>query len=207
MKNLLGTGNSKLNETAKHFDVKILNFSIPSGNDKLTGKITCPFAGPCLKLCYAKKGFYAFSNVQKALSERYLATKEQIFEERIISQITKLKTDKQVYIRIHDSGDFYSLAYFEKWISIANKLPNIRFYAYTKSHSILREQILPENFDLIYSYGSKNDHLINDNIERHAKIFDTLEQLESNGYINASKLDLLATKWFSNTNKVGLILH
>lgn len=207
MKNLLGTGNSKLNETAKYFDVKILNFSIPSGNDKLTGKITCPFAGSCLKLCYAKKGFYAFNNVQKALSVRYQATKEIDFEQRIINQINKLKTNKKIYIRIHDSGDFYSLVYFQKWLSIAKKLPNVRFYAYTKSHSILREQILPENFDLIYSYGSKNDHLINDNSERHAKIFDNLEQLENSGYLNASKLDLLATKWFNKNNKVGLILH
>lgn len=207
MKNLLGTGNSKLKQTEKHFDVKILNFSIPAGNDKLTGKITCPFAAGCLKFCYAKKGFYRFSNVEKALSMRYNATKESNFEELIIDQIKKIKTNKQVYIRIHDSGDFYSLGYFYKWINIALKLPNIRFYAYTKSHSILRDAFIPENFDLIYSFGSKNDELINIDSERHTKIFNTVDELENSGYINSSKLDLLATKWFSQNNKVGLLIH
>jgi hypothetical protein len=54
--NLLGTGNTKLVKTAKEFGVRIFNFSIPAGNDKKSGKITCPFAGSCLKLCYAKRG-------------------------------------------------------------------------------------------------------------------------------------------------------
>ena len=37
--NLLGNGNTKLQKTAKEFGVRIFNFSIPAGNDKLTGKL------------------------------------------------------------------------------------------------------------------------------------------------------------------------
>jgi len=86
--------------------------------------------------------------------------------------------------------------------------PSVRFYAYTKSHSFIRGNFdIPENFDLIFSLGSKNDELINLDTERHAKIFDSLEELESNGYFDSSVYDLNATKWISANKKVGLIIH
>jgi|688.fasta_scaffold99646_4 hypothetical protein len=211
VKKLLGTGNSKLNKTAKEFNAKIFNFSIPAGNDKITGKITCPFAGECLKLCYAKKGAYAWSNVQLALHERYTASKETDFVERIDSELIKeqnKKHGKQVYVRIHDSGDFYSPTYFAKWLEIARLNPSVRFYAYTKSHSFIRGNFnLPENFDLIFSLGSKNDELINQESERHSKIFQSMEEMTAAGYSDASYLDLNATKWVTGNNKIGLLIH
>lgn len=207
MKKLLGTGNSKLQKTAKKFGVRIFNFSIPAGNDKLTGKITCPFADACLSLCYAKKGFYRMPHVEKTLSERNQATRETDFVDRITDELSKVKRDKQIYVRIHDSGDFYSPVYFEKWVSIANANPEVRFYAYTKSHSFIRGRDIPENMDLIYSLGSKNDQLIDQDSERHSKIFYSMEQMAMDGYFDSSYLDLNATKWVTNNNKIGLLIH
>lgn len=208
MKKLLGKGNSKLQRTQKKFGVKIFNFSIPAGNDKLTGKITCPFAGKCFEdFCYAREGNYKFNNVQIALSNRHKATRESDFVERINSELSKLKNNKQVYVRIHDSGDFYSPAYFEKWLQIAYNNPNVRFYAYTKSHSFIRGRQLPENMDLIYSLGSKNDQLINLDTERHSKIFQSIEAMDNEGYSDSSYLDLNATKWVTNNHKIGLLIH
>jgi hypothetical protein len=207
METLLGTGNSKLQKTAKEFGVKIFNFSIPAGNDKASGKITCPFAGSCLKLCYAKKGAYRWGNVERALSRRYEASKEADFVERITDELNKVKKDKQVYIRIHDSGDFYSPAYFIKWLEIARLNPSVRFYAYTKSHSFIRGIELPENVDLIFSLGSKNDELINVENERHSKIFYSVDEMQSSGYSDASYLDLNATKWYTTNKKIGLLIH
>ena len=208
METLLGTGNTKLKKTAQEFGVKIFNFSIPAGNDKATGKITCPFAASCLSLCYAKKGMYRFGNVERALSKRYEASKEADFVARITSELAKVKKDKPVYVRIHDSGDFYSPAYFAKWLEIARLNPSVRFYAYTKSHSFIRGNFnLPENFDLIYSLGSKNDELINQETERHSKIFYSMDEMNAAGYTDASYLDLNATKWFTGSNKIGLLIH
>jgi len=207
MKKLLGTGNSKLQKTEKEFGVKIFNFSIPAGNDKLTGKITCPFADACLKLCYAKKGFYRMPKVENALSERNQATRETDFVDRITDELGKVKRDKQIYVRIHDSGDFYSPVYFEKWVSIAKLNPDIRFYAYTKSHSFIRGREIPENMDLIYSLGSKNDQLIDQESERHSKIFYSMDDMVSEGYSDSSYLDLNATKWVTTNNKIGLLIH
>lgn len=207
METLLGSGNSKLQKTAKEFGVKIFNFSIPAGNDKASGKITCPFAGSCLKLCYAKKGAYRWGNVERALSRRYEASKEADFVERITDELNKVKKDKQVYIRIHDSGDFYSPAYFVKWLEIARLNPSVRFYAYTKSHSFIRSIELPENVDLIFSLGSKNDELIEVENERHSKIFYSVDEMQSSGYSDASYLDLNATKWYTTNKKIGLLIH
>jgi hypothetical protein len=207
METLLGTGNSKLVKTAKKFDVKINNFSIPAGNDKKSGKITCPFAGKCIKLCYAKKGAYRWGNVERALTRRYESSKEENFVELISNELNKIRKNKQLYIRIHDSGDFYSPAYFAKWLEIARLNPTVRFYAYTKSHSFIRGIELPENFDLIFSLGSTKDELINQESERHSKIFYSAEEMIDQGYTDASEYDLLATKWFTQNNKIGLIIH
>lgn len=207
MENLLGNGNSKLVKTAKEFGVKIFNFSIPAGNDKKSGKITCPFAGSCLKLCYAKKGMYRFGNVERALSKRYEASKEADFVERISNELKKVKKGIQVYVRIHDSGDFYSPVYFAKWLEIARLNPSVRFYAYTKSHSFIRGIQLPENVDLIFSLGSKNDELIDVENERHSQIFKTADEMAAAGYTDASYLDLNATKWFTANKKIGLLIH
>ena len=208
MENLLGTGNSKLKKTAKEFNVRIFNFSIPAGNDKLTGKITCPFAGSCLSLCYAKKGMYRFGNVERALSKRYQATKEENFVQRITEELAKVKKDRQIYVRIHDSGDFYSPTYFAKWLEIARLNPSVRFYAYTKSHSFIRGNFaIPENMDLIFSLGSTKDELINTETERHSKIFQSSEDMENAGYFDSSYLDINATKWVTENHKIGLLIH
>lgn len=207
MENLLGTGNSKLVKTAKKFDVKINNFSIPAGNDKKSGKITCPFAGSCIKLCYAKKGAYRWGNVERALTRRYESSKEENFVDRITWELSRIKKNKQVYIRIHDSGDFYSPAYFNKWVEIAMQNRDVRFYAYTKSHSFIRSKFIPYNMDLIFSLGSTNDELIDQENERHSKIFYSAEEMIDQGYTDASEYDLLATKWFTENNKIGLIIH
>ena len=208
METLLGTGNTKLKNTAKHFDIKIFNFSIPAGNDKASGKITCPFAGSCLSLCYAKKGMYRFGNVERALSNRYEASKKEDFVERINAELSKVKKGKQVYVRIHDSGDFYSPSYFAKWLEIARLNPLVRFYAYTKSHSFIRGNfVLPDNFDLIFSLGSTRDELINQETERHSKIFKTADEMAAAGYSDSSYLDINATKWVTSNNKIGLLIH
>jgi hypothetical protein len=205
--NLLGNGNTKLQKTAKEFNVRIFNFSIPAGNDKKSGKITCPFAGSCLKLCYAKRGMYRFGNVERALTKRYEASKEDNFVQTITDELAKVKKDKQTYVRIHDSGDFYSPAYFAKWLEIARLNPSVRFYAYTKSHSFIRGIELPENFDLIFSLGSKNDEFIDQAKERHSKIFYSSEEMQDQGYTDSSYLDIVATKWVTENNKIGLLIH
>ena len=204
---LLGKRNRKLKKTADKLGVRIFNWSIPAYKSK-TGRFTCPFAKDCVKYCYAQKGAYAWSNTKEALEKRYEASKADDFVDQIVEEIGKIRDDgRQIYIRVHDSGDFYSKSYLWKWIEIAERLPHVRFYGYTKSHDLLRDYSTPENMNFVFSLGSTIDDKVNIDTERHARIFNTEEELVEAGYTNASEFDLYATKWYSPSNKVGLILH
>ena len=197
------TQNTKLKKTSRITGLRVFNFGIPAFEDT-DGKRTCPFAGSCAKFCYAQKGAYSWSNVKPAFQFRYLATKSEDFVENMVAELTKKKVD---ILRVHDSGDYYSKAYIAKWMEIAKRLPDVWFYSYTKSIPLFDGVNLPENFDIIYSEGGTRDDMIDYAQDRHARIFDSYEELESAGYVNAMESDLKATKWFNRSNKVGLVMH
>lgn len=197
------TQNSKLKKTGKELGVRIFNFGIPAYKTA-SGKLTCPMADTCVKFCYAKKGAYIWSNVKPAFERRYELTKQDDFVQLMTDEVKRKRAD---YIRIHDSGDFYSRKYLAKWLQIARDNPSVRFYAYTNMVELIKESELPENFDVIFSDSGKQKHLIDPSRDRHTKIFKTHIDLKNWGYKDASDVDLYATKWFNDTNKVGLVFH
>ena len=199
--NLL-TQNAKMKKTSKENNTKIFNFSIPAYKTK-AGKITCPFAKECIKYCYAQKGNYTrFPIIQQLMEKKYELTKQNNFVELMTKEIKKKHAK---YIRIHDSGDFYSVKYLNKWIQIAKDNKNVIFYAYTKSIKFFINGLkLPKNLKIIFSEGSKTDTLINVNKHRHARIFKDITTLLNAGYIDASNNDLKA---ITENKKVGLVYH
>lgn len=199
--NLL-TQNAKMKKTSKENKAKIFNFSIPAYKTK-EGKITCPFADSCVKYCYAQKGNYTrFPVVQELMEQKYKISKTDNFIPLMNEEIAKKKA---THIRIHDSGDFYSPQYLNKWIQIAKDNTNVIFYAYTKSIKFFVDGLLlPKNMKIIFSEGSKTDDLINTAKHRHARIFKSKELLAAAGYIDASNNDLKA---ITSNKKVGLVYH
>ena len=161
-------------------------------------------ADECVKFCYAKKGAYIWSNVKPAFERRYQLSKTDDFVEAMNAEIRKKKPD---YVRVHDSGDYYSRAYLHKWIAVANDNPDVRFYSYTNMIKMMLNVSLPDNYDIIFSDSGKQKNLINEREHRHTKIFTSSSDLDNAGYVNASVVDLYATRWFSDTNKVGLVFH
>jgi len=201
--NLL-TQNTKLKKTSKFFNKRVFNFGIPAYKTA-SGKTTCPFADKCVKFCYAKKGAYIWSNVKPAFEKRYELTKTDQFISAMTEEIKKKKAD---YVRVHDSGDYYSPKYLQKWLTIAKKNPHVRFYSYTNSIQFIKDlETIPANFDFIFSDSGKQVNLIDKSTDRHTRIFGTLEGLEFEGYTDASKYDLYATKWFASDHRIGLIIH
>jgi len=200
--NLL-TQNAKMKKTSLENNTKIFNFSIPAYKTK-SGKITCPFAKDCIKYCYAQKGNYTrFPMIQQLMEKKYELTKQNNFVELMTNEIKKKKAK---YIRIHDSGDFYSIKYLQKWVDIATQNKDVIFYAYTKSIKFFTDNKInkPKNLKIIFSEGSKKDELINVKKDRHARIFKDITTLLSAGYIDASNNDLLA---ITSNKKVGLVYH
>ena len=136
------------------------------------------------------------------MEKKYTITKQDNFILLMNEEITKKKA---THIRIHDSGDFYSVKYLEKWVDIATQNKGVIFYAYTKSIKFFINGLkLPKNLKIIFSEGSKTDNLINVNKHRHARIFKSQELLEAAGYIDASSNDLKA---ITDNKKVGLVYH
>lgn len=201
--NLL-TQNSKLKKTSEELSVRVFNFGIPAYKSA-TGKLTCPMADECVAFCYAKKGAYIWKNVKPAFEFRYQLSKTDKFIAKINAEIILKEPE---YIRVHDSGDYYSKKYLNKWIDIANANPDVKFYSYTNCIKMLKEAKLPENYNVIFSSSGKQVDLIDKTKDRHSIIFKTKSELLDNGYVDASKIDLLSTKWFNrDNNKIGLIYH
>lgn len=192
------TQNAKMKKSTK----VVYNFGIPAFQSA-DGTRTCPNAGACAAGCYARSGAYAWSNVQNAYEQRLALTKRDTFLVEVQFALDVLKKKHaELYIRIHDSGDFYSEEYQLAWYYLALQNPTVQFYAYTKqvlqSKSI--ETLKPDNFTLIYSYGGKQDAYITES-DRHSKVF---ESNVPDNYIDASDDDMLALT--KNVN-VALVYH
>ena len=200
--NLL-TQNSKLKKTSKALGLRVFNFGIPAYKSA-SGRVICAMADVCVDWCYAKKGAYIWSNVQPAFEKRYQLSKTDDFIDAMNNEIKRKKPD---YVRVHDSGDYYSKAYLQKWIQIAIHNPDVKFYSYTNMVDMILNTSLPSNYDIIFSDSGKQKHLINERKHRHTKIFTSTSDMLSAGYTDASAVDLMATKWFNKTNKVGLVFH
>ena len=204
--NLL-TQNAKLKKTSIENKMRVMNFSLPAYKT-ITGKTVCPFAKDCIKYCYAQKGNYRYPSVIKGLNNRYELSKTADFVPQMNATII---LQRPTHVRIHDSGDFYSIDYLKKWVQIAKDNKDVIFYAYTKSIPFFKGAKegkpivkVPNNLKIIFSEGSKRDILINNNKDRHARIFKTVEDLNAAGYINASNNDLKA---ITDNKKVGLVYH
>jgi hypothetical protein len=210
----------------------IWNWSIPA----LTAKLpdgrrisTCPSAGICAKLCYARNGSYLFSNVLAAHTrnlqlvidepERWRSlmhdelsqtrfTKHRpprtlpIERERIADDWLRTWADTgRPAIRIHDSGDFFADWYLNEWADIARAHPALLFYAYTKEITMLQAANLPTNLRWLASTGGTQDHLITDDI-RHADVFTDEQAVAAAGYESQDASDLLCI--LLPTNRIGI---
>jgi len=85
-------------------------------------------------------------------------------------------------VRIHESGDFFSLAYLQAWIKVAERNPDLKFYCYSKSLNLFLDVALPSNFYMTASYGGKHDDLINQGyFKRYSKVFMYEDQANNEG--------------------------
>ena len=156
-----GRGNAKL-------DGHIATFSLPAGwtcpmaldclarADKATGKIT---DGPDATFrCFAGSAEAAFPSVRASRWHNFDALCAAKTTKGMSNLILASLPTWATAIRIHVSGDFYSLAYFEAWRSVAVARPDLLFYAYTKSaHLLPNRSDLPQNLRITISDGTRAD--------------------------------------------------
>lgn len=162
----LSQGNKKLKDSAK------INFLIWS----ISAVITCPFrTALCSKSCYALKAERCYPSARKARKEHFKASRNSDFVDRMIYTISveldrKKNIGKTTIFRIHESGDFYSKEYAEKWLEIMRHFENdkrILFVAYTKSLIYFDGVELPKNFRLLASVWADTTQANLDLIEKN----------------------------------------
>ncbi len=106
---------------------KIPSFSLPTIS-------TCPGATSwCSKACYAAKVERIYKNAKKSYEENYKATEEASFVDQMDIVIKKLLAKNILTMRLHVSGDIFSIKYVYDLIKIAKNNPTMKFYSYTRS--------------------------------------------------------------------------
>jgi len=187
-------------------------FSLPAGH-------TCPFAKDCLSKADRTTGkvtdgkdmlFRCFA----ATEERYPGVRNarwhnfDLLKGKSFDQLVSIISDslpKENIIRVHSSGDFYNEVYFKAWMRVATLHPKKTFYAYTKSlgYWVNNFDIIPANFMLNASEGSRQDKMIQDYKLKFAKVVMHPSEAKALG-LKIDKTDELAYK---SVNSFALLLH
>jgi len=128
------------------------------GNKKLSwpvfnipAKITCPFKTPlCSKFCYATKAERHRPPVLPCRLKNYEATRHPDFVDTVAEAILSKRKPVKIF-RIHESGDFYNLAYYDKWVRIAARCKSTKFVAFTKNFAVFEWPHKSRNLKIIAS--------------------------------------------------------
>jgi hypothetical protein len=168
---------------------------------------TCPSAGVCAPLCYARKGTYRFANVRTA-HMRNLRMVLDSLPDWETAMALELRSRKFIgaHVRIHDAGDFFSTAYLEAWLRIIRATPTTTFYCYTKEIGLFKARVEPDppaNFRWVYSYGGRQDPAIT-GVDRRCDVFPTADALAGAGFHDQAESDLLA---IYGPEQVGIVVN
>jgi len=93
---------------------------------------------PCAG-CYALKGRYVFSNVQRALYRRLDLLRDDLDDWRDNMIRTIRRCEKSGYFRWHDSGDIQSFEHLVAINDIAHCIPSIQFWLPTVEHKMVAD--------------------------------------------------------------------
>jgi len=224
----ISDGNSKLRKTsskvkahlAEHGSLngfvprpkayRVVSFNIPAGGYETEGGksfITCPGAGACLALCYARQGTFLFKGSKRVRIDNHqlllttYATQGLDGVVDILDKAVKSMSKTVAVVRLHDSGDFFKKWYVKAWMQVIERHPNILFYAYTKSFPMFKGMDLPDNFRVTYSFGGKFDSQIDG---PNSRIFPTLDDRIAAGYVDGNDSDMPAILGERN---IGLVYH
>ncbi|RKZ85381.1 MAG: hypothetical protein DRQ39_07210 [Gammaproteobacteria bacterium] len=169
---------------------KKLEIAVNAQSLSLPAGYTCPFANVCKSMasrhgkpfkdgkkikdmgdvrCYAAGEEARFKNVRAKRWTNYdllrgLGDDVKAITDLILRSIKFYEQEREKIntLRIHESGDFYSQAYFDGWLEAAKQRPQILFYAYTKSIEYVgnRSDDMPKNFRITGSVGGMQDDMI-----------------------------------------------
>jgi len=123
-------------------------FNLPASRC-ITGAKLVKIPGSVCHGCYALKGRYRFSNVQKALERR----RQGLSSPQWVEAMTALVSGHEVF-RWHDSGDLQSLEHLKNIFEVCRRTPNTKHWLPTREAQILKQvqpEDVPENLIIRFS--------------------------------------------------------
>ena len=107
----------------------------------ITEGLTCPGRSAFCHACYAARDSVVYKNAadSKFMKLRAFLEAPEKLERELIAEINEYATE--VPVRIHVSGDFFSVEYVEMWTRIVAACDRTTFWAYTRSWRI--PELLP----------------------------------------------------------------
>lgn len=176
------------------------NWSLPAWAGRLPdGRSynTCPSAGVCAKVCYARQGTYRLPTVRAKHHANLAFVLDDLpgWTAAMRAELTAPRF-RGAWIRIHDAGDFFSDDYTRAWLEMCRARPDSNFYAYTKEVDRFRRLVEPDpppNFLWVYSYGGTQDGALDPSTDRIADVFpDEATITDAPGWTSQEASDLLA---------------
>jgi len=143
-----------------------------SSTDKATGKIT---DGPHTQFrCYATTAEAMFPNIRESRWGNFELIRSAGTAIQMAALIEKSLAGKKKIkkVRFHQSGDFFSQAYFDAWLMVAANHPELLFYGYTKALPFWVKRLgsIPANFKIVASRGGSHDALIEEHNLRSVRV-------------------------------------
>lgn len=188
-----------LTQNSEMRQIGVWNWSLPAWAGRLAdGRTynTCPSAGICAQACYARHGTYTWPVVRAKHQANLMYVIDDLagWQAAMVAELGATKF-RGAWIRIHDSGDFFSDTYLQTWLDICRARPDTNFYAYTKEVSRFRALVEPDpppNFLWVYSYGGTQDAALNPAVDRVADVFPDEIAIAEAGWASQEASDLLA---------------
>ena len=124
---------------------------------------TCPSAGACQLVCYAKHGSYVMYPEVSMFQHKtlnYLFNDPEGFKDQMEAEIKLASVKnrgKSVQIRWNDSGDLLSPKFFKMVMEIATNTQFADHYIYTKEISQAKNYPVPDNVIFNFSYGARKE--------------------------------------------------
>lgn len=198
----------------------IITFSLPAG-------YSCPMAKFCLSKADRETGkltdgrhtaFRCFSASAEAMYPAVRDSRWSNYEQlkgktkyQMVDVLqeglnaVRFPKGKAKIVRIHVSGDFFSMAYFEAWIQIAENNPDVLFYAYTKSvgYWVALKDSIPANLKLTASKGGTQDPLIAQHGLKYAEVVYTEQEAADKGMV----IDHDDSNAYGQDKSFALLLH
>ncbi|WP_413808143.1 GP88 family protein [Streptomyces sp. OE57] len=187
------TQNSELREDG------VWNWTLPALATRLPdgrGVLTCPSAGVCALACYARNGTFNIPTTRRRHQENLAYVLDDLpgWTRQMAAELAHPR-HRGGWVRIHDSGDFLSARYLAAWLRLMHFRPEVRFYCYTKEVSLFRQYVEPappRNFRWVFSYGGKEDHLLDPAVDRVADVYPDEAAIRADGWHSQDASDLLA---------------